>query len=67
MEIPRLDPANAIAAIATFEELIDEALVAIEHPQDLDRVERVLAGAVRFAAERPANAAELLAPLARSL
>lgn len=67
MEVPRLDPANAIAAIATFEELIDEALVAIEHPHNLDRVERVLAGAVRFAAERPANAAELLAPLARSL
>jgi Family of unknown function (DUF6493) len=67
MEIPRLDPANAIAAIATFEELIDEALVAIEHPHDLDRVERVLAGAVRFAAERPANAAEVLAPLARSM
>ena len=67
MEIPRLDPANAVAAIATFEEVIDEALVAIEHPQDLDRVERVLAGAVRFAAEQPANAAELLTPLARSL
>jgi Family of unknown function (DUF6493) len=67
MDIPRLDPANAMAAIATLEELIDEALVAIEHPHDLDRVERVLAGALGFAAERPANAAELLAPLARSL
>jgi Family of unknown function (DUF6493) len=66
MDIPRLDPANAMAAIATFEELIDEALVAIEHPHDLDRVERVLAGALGFAAERPANATELLAPLTRS-
>jgi Family of unknown function (DUF6493) len=67
MEVPRLDRAKAITAITTFEGLIDEALVAIEHPHDLDRVERVLAGAVRFAADRPSNAAELLAPLARSL
>jgi hypothetical protein len=67
MDIPRLDPANAIAAIARFEKLIDEALVAIERPNDLDRVGRGLAGALGFAAERPANASELLAPLARSM
>jgi hypothetical protein len=67
MEIPRLDPAKAIAPIATCEELVDEALVAIEHSHDLDRVERVLAGALRFSADRPANAEEIFAPLARSL
>ncbi len=67
MEIPRLDPAKAIVPIATFEELIDEALVAIEHSGDLDRVERVLAGALRFAVDRPADEAKLLAPLAKSL
>lgn len=67
MDVPRLDPASAIIPIATFEELIDEALVSIEHSGELDRVERVLAGALRFAAERPANEAELLAPLTRSL
>jgi len=50
MDIPRLDPANAIAAIARFEKLIDEALVAIERPNDLDRVGRGLAGALGFAA-----------------
>jgi Family of unknown function (DUF6493) len=67
MEIPRLDPARAIAPIAGFAELVDEALVAIEHADDLDRVERVLAGAVRFAAERPADEARLVAPLAKAL
>jgi hypothetical protein len=67
MDIPRLDPDKAIAPIATFEELVDEALAAIEHPRDLDRVERVLAGALRFAADRPGNAAELLAPLSKPL
>ena len=67
MDVPRLDPHKAIVPIAAFEELIDESLVAIEHPQDLDRMERVLAGALRFAADRLDNAAELLAPLARPL
>ncbi|NNE22429.1 MAG: hypothetical protein HKN11_07435 [Rhizobiales bacterium] len=67
MDVPRLDPAGAIAPVGTFEELIDEALVAIEHPSELDRVERVLAGAVLFAADRPANEKELLGPLARAL
>jgi hypothetical protein len=67
MEIPRLDPNKAIAPIATFEELVDEALVAIEHPHDLDRVERVLAGALRFSADRPADAEKIFGPLARSL
>src|SRR5262249_11135472 len=67
MDIPRLDPAKAIRPISTFEELVDQALVAIEHPNDLDRVETVLAGAVRFAADRPPDASRLLAPLGRSL
>jgi hypothetical protein len=67
MDVPRLDPDKAVTAISTFEELIDEALVAIEHPHDLDRVERVLASALSFAAARPSNAAETLAPLAKSL
>ena len=58
MDIRRLDPAQAITPIATFAELVDEALVAVEHPDDLDRVERVLAGALRFAADRPKNEAQ---------
>jgi hypothetical protein len=67
MDIPRLDPAKRIEPIATFESLVDESLIAIEHPDDLDRVEKVLAGALRFAADRPSNARQLLAPLAKSL
>jgi hypothetical protein len=67
MEVPRLADENRIAPIETFEELIDQALVAIEHPEDLDRVEQVLAGALAFAADRPVNVAELLSPLARSM
>jgi Family of unknown function (DUF6493) len=67
MDVPRLDADKAILPIATFEEVVDEALVAIEHPHDLDRVERVLAGALHFAAERPDNAGELLSPLAKAL
>ena len=66
MDIPRLDPARLVSPIETFTELVDEALVAIEHPADLDRVERVLAGAVAFAADRPADEASLIAPLGRS-
>jgi hypothetical protein len=67
MDIARLDPAGLVAPIETFTEFVDEALVAIEHPADLDRVERVLAGAVAFAARRPADEASLIAPLAKSL
>jgi hypothetical protein len=67
MDVPRLDPNRAITPIATFTELIDEALFAIENPHDLERVERVLAGALRFAADRPADAVVLLAPLAKSM
>jgi hypothetical protein len=59
MDVPRLDPAKVIEPIATFEEFVDQALVAIEHSGDLDLVERVLAGAVRFAADRPDNDKEL--------
>jgi Family of unknown function (DUF6493) len=67
MDVPRLDPAKAVTPVASFEELIDEALVAVEHPDDLDHVERVLAAALAFAANRPANHARLLAPLVKSL
>jgi Family of unknown function (DUF6493) len=67
MDVPRLDPNRAITPIASFTELIDEALFAIENPHDLERAERVLAGALRFAADRPADAAALLAPLAKSM
>ena len=67
MDVPRLDPARLVSPIETFTELVDEALAAIEHPADLDRVERVLAGAVTFAADRPTDEASLIAPLARSL
>lgn len=67
MDIPRLDPAKRIRPISTFEELVDQALVAIEHPDDLDRVETVLAGALRVAADRRPDASQLLAPLGRSL
>ena len=49
--------------IASFEELVEEMLIAAEHPQDLDRIERVLAGAVRLAGDMPGDAAELIAPL----
>lgn len=67
MDIPRLDPAKAVTPVASFEELVDEALVAVEHPDDLDRVERVLAAALAFAADRPADEARLLSPLVKSL
>lgn len=67
MDVPRLDPVRQIEPISTFEELIDQALVAIEHPDDLDRVERVLDGAVRFTATLPPNAKELMAPLKRAM
>ena len=67
MDVPRLNPAKAVTPVASFEELIDEALVAVEHPDDLDRVERVLAAALAFAADRPADEARLLAPLVKSL
>jgi hypothetical protein len=67
MDIPRLDPARRIVPISTFEGLVDHALAALEHPDDLDRVEAVLAGALRFAAGRPADASQLLGPLGRLL
>ena len=63
MDIPRLDQAGRIVPIEDFTELVDEALIAAEHPEDLDRVERVLAGAIGFAGRVPGNASELLAPL----
>ncbi|MFZ4532222.1 MAG: DUF6493 family protein, partial [Alsobacter sp.] len=67
MDVPRLAVENRVVPIATFEEFIDEALVAIEHPEDLDRVERVLAAALRFAADRPVDDTVLLSPLAKAL
>lgn len=67
MDIPRLDPLKRVKRIATFEDLANVALVALEHPDDLDSIEAILASALRFAADPPADALELLAPVARSL
>lgn len=67
MDIPRLDPARAVAPIENFEEFIGDALRALETSGDLDLVERVLAGALRFSATRPDDAARLLGPLGKSL
>ena len=63
MDIPRLDPDRRIEPIATFEGFVDAALLAAEHPCELDRVECVLSAAARFAGNRPENADQLLAPL----
>ncbi|HEY8214475.1 MAG TPA: DUF6493 family protein [Methylocystis sp.] len=69
MDIPRLDPSarHVPIPINCFEAFIDEALVAVEHPDDIERVERVLAAALRFSANRPANAERLLSPLGKAL
>ena len=48
MDIPRLDPARAVAPIENFEEFIGDALRALETSGDLDLVERVLAVACAF-------------------
>jgi hypothetical protein len=45
MDVPRLDPAGRIAPITGFAEWVDEALIAAEHPCELDRIERVLCAA----------------------
>lgn len=67
MDIPRLDPSARHVPINCFEAFIDEALVAVEHPDDIERVERVLAAALRFSVNRPANAERLLSPLGKAL
>lgn len=67
MDIPRLNPEKAIVPIESFEEFVDEALIVIERPMEIERVERALAAALRFSAHRPPDAAGLLAPLQLAL
>ena len=67
MDVPRLDSAARRRAHRKLRGVHRRRLRALETPGDLDLVERVLAGALRFAATRPDDAARLLGPLGKSL
>jgi hypothetical protein len=67
MDIPRLDPSARIVPIDDFVEFVDAALVAVERPDNVEQVERVLAAALRFSSRRPDHAERILAPLGKSL
>ena len=64
-EIPRLDPARAIAPIVDLDELIDVFATVIEGQGSPDDFERVLDGVSRLCDQRPDDFTRRTAPLAR--
>ena len=63
MDLPCLDPAGAIAPIATVDDLIDALATLLEQREDPLQTERALDGVSRLAAEQPADFAQRTAPL----